>query len=168
MQRRILTSVVLALAVLLVPQLGHAQAPCAPFKAITQWTAGPDPYHGPAYAVFDGRTFIDEDANWLEFTTETCNAGTCRGRGGKLFLEFGNGDTLTLTVQHGTYTPAYTAFPQFGIWHAVFTIVDGTGRFLGASGTLSGGGPWVIWLDGTGFHGRFNGEFEGDVCINPR
>jgi hypothetical protein len=168
MPKRIWTILVFALAILLFPQLGQAQSPCAPFKAIMQWAAGPDPYHGPAYAVFDGQALIDEDANWLEFATETCSAGTCSGRGGKLLLEFGNGDSLTLTVQHGTYTPAYTAFPGFGVWHSILRIIDGTGRFLGASGALAGAGPWVIWIDATGFHGRFNGEFEGNVCIGRR
>lgn len=165
MPRRIWTVVVFALAILLIPQLGQAQSACAPFKAIMQWAAGPDPFHGPAYAVFDGQALIDQDANWLEFATESCNAGTCRSRGGKLLLDFGNGDTLKLAIQHGTYTPAYTNPPLFGIWHTVFTIIEGTGRFLGASGALAGAGPWVTWIDGTGFHGRFNGEFEGNVCI---
>ena len=167
MLKRIPTSVVLALAILVFPQVGEAQGPCAPFKAIMQWTAGPEPFHGPAYAVFDGQALIDEDANWLEFATETCNAGTCKGRGGKLLLDFGNGDTLTLTVQHVTYTPAYFPPPRFGVLHAVYSVIDGTGLFLGATGAIAGVGPWVNWIDGTGFHGRFNGELEGNVCV-PR
>jgi hypothetical protein len=168
MPRRIWTIAGLALAVLLVPHLGQAQSTCAPFSGIVQWAAGPDPFHGPAYAVFDGRAFIDEDANWLEFATETCNAGTCTGRGAKLLLDFGGGDTLTLTVQHGTYTPAYFPPPRFGVWHSIFRVIDGTGLFLGASGAIVQQGPWVNWIDESGFHGRFNGEFEGNVCIGPR
>ena len=167
MPKRIGTGVVLTLAILLFPHLGQAQSTCAPLKGMVQWTAGPGPYHGPAYVVFDGRVFVDEDANWLEFATETCNAGTCSGRGGKLLLDFGNGDSLTLTVQHGTYTPAYTSFPGVGVWHSIFRVVDGTGLFLGASGAIVQEGPWVTWIDGAGFHGRFNGGFEGNVCIKP-
>lgn len=167
MQKRIWTRVVLALAILVFPQLGEAQSTCAPFEAIMQWGAGPDPFHGPAYAIFDGEAFIDEDANWLEFATETCNAGTCLSRGGRLLLDFGSGDSLTVTVQHGTYTPAYTNPPLFGVWHSVFRILEGTGRFERASGVLAGAGPWVSWIDETGFHARFNGQVGGNVCI-PR
>ena len=84
---------------------------------------------------------------------------------GKLLLDFGNGDTLILTVQHGVYTPAYDPPPRFGTWHAAFGVVDGTGLFLGAFGLIVSQGPWITWIDQTGFDGRFNGEFEGNLCI---
>lgn len=46
-------------------------------------------------------------------------------------------------------------------------VISGTGRFLGASGTLNIAGPYILWNDNNspfGVSGRWNGEFSGKIC----
>jgi hypothetical protein len=163
--RRVITVAVLLVAIWAVlPPLAQAQTRCQEFRALSQWTAGPHPFSGPMYALFGGEMLIDDNAHWVEFAQETCNGATCQGTGGKLLLNFGNGDTFTLTVQHGVYVPAYTTVPGFGTWRATMRIVAGTGRFASATGLIVSTGPWAVWIDQTGFHARFSGELTGMIC----
>jgi hypothetical protein len=164
MRKTIYVAALIAITVLVCPAVGRAQATCSEFQALVQWAAGPAPFSGPGYATFRGETLIDENAHWAEFTTETCNAGICLAKGGKLLLDFGNGDSLTLTLKHGVYTPSYMTLPGFGTWQTTLGIIGGTGRFVDASGVLTGGGPWTVWIDMLGFHGRFNGHWKGNLC----
>ena len=164
MRQSISIAVMLSASVLLFPQFGRAQEKCQEFRAMSQWIAANGPFGGPVYAMLDGRVLIDPAPQWLEFASEICNGSACHGTGGKLLLNFGNGDTLTLEGQHGVYTPAYMPVPAIGIYHVTFKVVAGTGRFLGASGLIVQSGPWVAWIDEKGFNGRFSGELNGTIC----
>ena len=130
-------------------------------KAMAQWATREQGFHGPIYALFDGASFIAPDAYWTELVTnETCNAGTCSGRGGKLLVDFGSGDSLVLTLQHGTYTPGYNT-AAFGVWRGTMSVVEGHRLFRDATGLLTFDGTWTIWVDEAGFHGVFNGSSPG-------
>lgn len=164
MRKSFLLAMLLGAILLGLSQVATAQTSCQSFQAMSQWTAGVTPFSGPMYAFFGGEMLIDENAHWTEFSQEKCNGATCQGTGGKLLLNFGNNDTLTLTVQHGVYIPDYTTVPGFGTWRATMRIVAGTGRFEKATGLIVSIGPWATWLDENGWHGRFSGELTGTVC----
>ena len=168
MRRSMSVAALLAVAILVLSQSAQAQTTCREFKAMSQWATGEQGFHGPIYALVDEASFIAPDAYWTEIPNETCNAGTCSGRGGKLPIDFGNGNSLVLTLQHGTYTPDYNTIPEFGVWRGTMSVVEGQGLFRDATGVFAFDGPWTIWIDETGFHGVFNGTFTGSVCIRSK
>jgi hypothetical protein len=73
-------------------------------------------------------------------------------------------DSFTYKTQAVVIWPT-GKFP--GSYKASADIVQGTNRFVSASGQLEIAGPFIVWNDSNsmfGVSGRWNGEFNGRIC----
>jgi len=160
MQMRIGTGVCLTLPSC-SSALGQAQPTCAPFKG---WCSGRGPVPITVRPMRSSTPGLHRRGRQLVgFSTETATPDVLGPRG-KLLLDFGNGDSPPLTVQHGTYTPAYTAFPGVGSGTASQDH-RWDGLFLGASGAIVQEGL-VTWIDGR-LSWALQRRVRGNVCIKP-
>ena len=87
---------------------------------------------------------------------------------GFFYFDFGNGDAFIVRYTHAVWP----TLPQFvtaytGTFHAEGSvdITAGTGRFVNATGRITGDGPFLAWnLDLPFPSGRFNNTITGKVC----
>jgi hypothetical protein len=165
--RHLLGAAALAAGLALTPL--PAQQACLEYNAVSPM-ALEDPakgYTGPTYAKLGDEVLIDKGDGipTLVPPTTTCQDGVCAEWGARMKTDFGNGDTITIEVIMAVYdTP-----PVFGMYRGWNRIVEGTGRFEKATGTLYDSGPFFAWIDDKGIHSRFNGKTTGKICgVKPK
>jgi hypothetical protein len=169
MFQRVLAKASVALATLLVLAVpaARAQDNCQAFRAIVPMTFNISTgWSGPVYAVMGAEVLLGKSSGDVPPQT-VCDAVSCRDTGARSRMDFGGsslmnpGDTLTLELQTAQY-----ALPDgYAMYHAVWKIVGGTGRFAHASGVLFEAGPFVAWMDSKDVpQGSYLGEIDGTVC----
>jgi hypothetical protein len=180
----ILVGFIFALAVgtLLWPTLGsqaQAQSGCKSFEAIAQAAL---PSSTPLFKTFDlwgGPLYGMIGSELLPQGVLSGNDGQDSWHGA---IGIGRGGSYTVCTNYPVCSDTFTyevpnaVFPappgQGGLMRYIGNtakIVQGTGRFLSASGNLNITGPAIAWPDNSpnnpiGFLGRWNAELSGKVC----
>jgi hypothetical protein len=78
-------------------------------------------------------------------------------------------DSLTIAVTG--WFPGPDGQTKFETYKLFATVVEGTGRFDGVSGFLTGGGPFLVWFEKPDAppQGRWNIEWNGTLCgVKPK
>lgn len=90
-------------------------------------------------------------------------------RGVRYLYDFGYGDKFILELQS---TATFNLPPGKGGWgyyRDVSRIVDGTGRFANATGSVAQSGPFLVWFrvpgDFSSFTSIYVGELHGKICM---
>ena len=148
-----------------------AQNKCQEFRAVSQMQFGAG-WWGPTFATLDGEVLITPPS--APPTEIAFPPGTAHGvvgmdyRGAKYLYDFGNGDSFVLESKSRAVYPHPSGKIGMGYYRATYMVVEGKGRFAGASGVVSESGPYLLWTDSSqpvGLGGRYNGEFNGSVCL---
>ncbi len=161
-----------AVAAFLLPALGpraQAQQACTPFRAVGQ-AALPTPHPMLPTDTWGGDVYGSLGGEFLSgiFSGNDGETGghgvTGMGTNGSYTFVFGS-DSFTTEVAHAAW-PFPPGKAGMGDYRGTAKIVEGsgTGRFQYAWGNLEWSGPFIVWFDQLGVHGRYNADIRGNIC----
>lgn len=159
-----------AVAAFLPPTLGtlaQAQQACSEFRAIAHGTlptthplSQTDTWGADVWGTLGG-DFLSGYFTGNDGTISQHGVALLSTNGSYTFV-FGT-DSFTIEVAHAV-APLPPGEAGLGDYRGTATIVQGTGRFAYASGNIQTSGPFIVWFDQSGVHGRGNFEIRGNIC----
>lgn len=160
-----------AVAAFLLPALvgprAQAQQACTEFHAILQ-AALPSPHPlqqsdtwgGDVYGTLGGE-FVSGIVSGND-GNDSWHGVSGTGRNGSYTFVFG---TDSFTMEVNAAFPGPVGKGGLGEYKGEGKVVQGTGRFVNASGNINWAGPFIVWSpDGEHFYGRWNAEIRGNIC----
>jgi hypothetical protein len=147
-----------------------AQEKCQTVRGVLQAYFDPSlrAWVNEIHAVVDDSKMITGKMTMKTPSTTTIDRGIGFDRDGVQTWDFGEDGTLTVEVPVGLHLRPAPGPEGFGVYWAMGMIVDGTGGFAQATGTVIHEGPWVLWFvtpgDRTTAQGRWNAQITMRVC----
>ncbi len=181
----LLTSTVL----LLGAAVAQGQEKCASLRGVSQMRLGffqaqppgaPEPvtlysYIGPSWLTLNAEEMLISPNDFND--PKSAEAGGKQTLVGAWHVEMGwqwkwvftPEDSLTIAVTG--WFPEPDGQTKSETYSSFATVVNGTGRFAGASGFLNGAGPFLVWFEKPDAppQGRWNIEWKGTLCgVKPK
>jgi len=159
------------------PMQTLAESGCKPLVALVHGVlptskplADTDTWGGPIFATlageFLGMNAVMSGNDGEEAWYEEGNVGVGKGGAYKICTDYPTcANTFTLDVPFAVFHGTADALMTYSAYNV--TIVNGTGKFAGASGNVTLQGPATAWLDEAspfGASGRWNGAISGQLC----
>ncbi len=147
-----------------------AEQPCQTLRGVLQayFDASVRSWVNEIHGVVDDTKMVAGNMTAIVRVTTSIDRGIGIDRDGLLLWDFGEDGTLTVELPVGLHLRPAPGPQGFGLYRGMGMIVDGTGGFAKATGTVVYEGSWVLWIvtpgDPTTAQGRWNADVTMRIC----
>ncbi|MCL4850946.1 MAG: hypothetical protein KJZ78_06135 [Bryobacteraceae bacterium] len=160
----------IAVGTLAVAGFGRAEEKCQTIRGVLQAYLDPEVrfWVNEVHGVLDDTRMVVGKMTALAPATTSIDRGIGIDRDGLQMWDFGEDGALTVELPVGLHLRPAPGPQGFGVYRGMGRIVDGTGPFANATGTVLYEGSWVLWFltegDSPTPQGRWNADVTMRIC----